>query len=109
MCHRKNPLSAASLALAALCLAGCGRSGRAPVYPVTGQVLLDGSGKPAAGATVIFHPAKGATDSAPRAVGQADDQGTFTLTTYEKGDGAAAGDYVVTVEWRAAKKTPLDP
>jgi hypothetical protein len=33
--------------------------------------------------------------------GRADRDGHFTLTTYEFGDGAPAGEYVVTIIWRA--------
>src|SRR5262245_11743460 len=40
-------------ALIAVACGGCGK-GRAPVYPVTGQVLVKGA--PADGAFVVFHP-----------------------------------------------------
>jgi hypothetical protein len=36
----------------------------------------------------------------------ADEQGRFTLTTFRQGDGAPAGDYVVTVQWFLATPTP---
>lgn len=74
-----------------------------PVFPVTGKVLYEG--KPAPGAVVILHT-PGVTNDASRPRGQADANGEFHLTTYEAGDGAPAGDYVVTVEWRQAGDHP---
>jgi hypothetical protein len=40
--------------------------------------------------------------------GQVEADGTFTLTTYEAGDGAPAGEYQVTVEWWLASGKPGD-
>jgi hypothetical protein len=82
------------LTLALLCSA-CS-SGRKPVQPVRGQVLVDG--RPAAQAQVLFYPADGAKEE-PHPTGQTDDQGYFDLTSYAKGDGAPEGNYVVTVTW----------
>jgi hypothetical protein len=77
---------------------GCGSSssteGRKAVHPVKGQVFV--GGKAAAGAFVLFVPAREAAntpDPRPRATVQED--GTFVLSTY--GDGAPEGDYLVTV------------
>jgi hypothetical protein len=82
------------LALALLCSA-CS-SGRKPVHPVHGQILVDG--QPAANAQVLFHPAEGGKEE-PHPTGQTDDQGYFHLTSYANGDGAPEGSYVVTVTW----------
>ena len=82
------------LVLAAFCSA-CS-SGRKPVQPVRGQILVDG--QPAAQAQVLFHPAAGGKDE-PHPSGHTDDQGYFHLTSYTKGDGAPEGNYVVTVTW----------
>ena len=82
------------LSLAALCSA-CS-SGRKPVHPVRGQIVVDG--KPAAQAQVVLHPAEGDKDE-PHPAGQTDDQGYFTLTSYRNGDGAPEGNYFVTVTW----------
>jgi len=86
-------LAAAALVAAA----GCGQSGppRVPVYPVQGKVEIDG--RPAAGALVILHPKE--NPSAAAALAHVNNDGTFTTTTYETGDGAAEGDFIVTVEW----------
>ena len=82
------------LALALLCSA-CS-SGRKPVNPVRGQILVDG--KPAANAQVLFHPAEGSNEDL-KPTGQTDDQGYFHLTSYTNGDGAPEGSYIVTVTW----------
>ncbi len=59
-------------------------------------------GRPLTGAFVVLHP-KGSTDGkpAPRPHAQAAADGSFTLTSYESNDGAPAGDYTLTVEYRA--------
>jgi len=79
-----------------LLLPACSNTSRQPVYPVRGQVLLEG--RPAAQAVVTFHPA-GAGAELPRPSAKTDDEGRFTLTTYESGDGAPEGKYAVTVTW----------
>lgn len=82
------------LALLAVAASGCGQSGgpaRVKVYKVTGKVTFFGS--PLIGAVVSFSP----TGTQPAAIGRTNDSGTFTLTTYQAGDGAAAGDFKVLV------------
>lgn len=84
-------LPAASQVLAALALVGiigCGPS-KPETHPVTGIVLF--KGKPVEGATVTFSSG----DSS--AVGRTDAQGKYSLTTFERDDGAAAGEYKVRV------------
>jgi hypothetical protein len=78
--------------VAALLGTACG-PGHPTVYPVKGQVLLDG--KPAPQATVTFHPLSG--DRERTASGQTDEQGNFSLTSFASGDGAPEGQYAVTV------------
>jgi hypothetical protein len=97
--HRLRWL-AAPLVLAA---AGCGSSdtpilGRLPVFPVKGEVQFNG--QPPVGASVVLHP-KGITSPNPvRPYGQVGQDGKFTLTSYDAKDGAPAGQYLVTLEWR---------
>jgi hypothetical protein len=62
-------------------------------------------GKPAPGAVVILHSTDDAANAC-RPRGRADTAGEFELTTYQAGDGAPAGTYVVTVEWRQAGDHP---
>ena len=86
-------------------LAGCSaqKPGELTSHPVTGRVTYDG--KPAAGVKVTLIP----TDAPmvpkipqnPHAVTKAD--GTFAITTFADGDGAAEGGYQVVLTW------PVDP
>jgi hypothetical protein len=106
--HWPRRLGPALLAVAALALLIVGCSGRRSVYPVSGQVFVGKDKKPAAGAMVTFHPV--ASDGGPiyKPNGYVDDHGRFTLTTYDSGDGAPAGEYTVTLEWVPAKKSGFD-
>jgi hypothetical protein len=82
--------------LLALSGLSCGRpSPGKPVFPVRGQVLLDG--KPLPGAIVLFHPTGewDPEEGHPRAETGAD--GRFIVSTYGAGDGAPAGDYKVAI------------
>jgi len=87
-------LVAAIVALSAASIHG--RPSRLAVFPAKGRVLFNGRAVP--GATVVFHP-KGSPD-APHPRATVDKQGNFILTTYERGDGAPRGEYLVTVEWQ---------
>lgn len=91
-------------ALLALFAAGCGEGQpkREPVFPVRGEVYVNG--QPAGGAMVSFVPL-GDRDNprARRSQGRAGADGVFQLTTYDKDDGAPEGNYVVTVYWPGAK------
>lgn len=79
------------------CGAGCGPADdRVAVYPVSGQVRLNG--QPLANALVVFHPQNPADTRTPVAQGRTDDSGKFQLTSYETRDGAAAGEFAVTVQ-----------
>lgn len=97
------------LAATAFLAAGCSnKETRKPVFPVHGRVLFDG--KPTPHALVLFHPLGTEDKDAVRPRGQVGPDGTFTLTTYESGDGAPAGDYRVTVElWLSAGKGDEGP
>ena len=87
---------AGGLVMVAGCLiaAGCGAKNASlkGLAPVSGTVTLKGA--PLAGATVTF-AASGAGRSA---AGTTDGSGKFSLTSLEPGDGAAPGDYTVTVK-----------
>jgi hypothetical protein len=73
---------------------GCSGHGSTPVYPVRGQVLLNG--KPLADAIVSFHAQLGAAlDLFPSAHTDAD--GRFALTSHKNGDGAPPGTYSISV------------
>ena len=75
-------------------LSGCGgggATGGVPVYVVTGTVTM--AGAPLGDATVIFSP----QNDQPTATGRTDEDGSFSLTTYTYGDGAAEGSFKVLV------------
>jgi hypothetical protein len=82
-----------ALTLAAA-LTGCGKSDEVLV-PISGRVTVNG--KPATGAAVVFHPVDGANGTHP--VAQVEANGEFHLTTIRSGDGAAPGNYRVTLTW----------
>ncbi|HEY2840409.1 MAG TPA: hypothetical protein VGJ26_14730, partial [Pirellulales bacterium] len=87
-----------AIALAFACV-GCGKSGppRKTVYPVSGQVLVDG--KPAEQAVVYLHPVK-KVENLGRPFGTVKADGSFQIGTYLSNDGAPAGEYAVTVVWQ---------
>jgi hypothetical protein len=78
------------------CAGSDGDGDRLDVFETTGTIKLNG--KAVADAVVTFAP-KG---QHPAAVGRTDADGYYTLTTYDAGDGAAAGDFNVLV----AKQPP---
>ena len=86
--------------------AGCGKAkpgikGKLPLFPVAGKLIMDG--QPMAGATLLFHPTNdfptGSASQRPRAI--VGEDGTFQVSTYANDDGAPAGEYRVTVSWKA--------
>lgn len=79
----------ASLAVA-LPSAGCGRAQPATA-PVIGRVLLDG--KPIAAAAVMFEPLDGGVP----ARGSTGGDGSFTLSTFAREDGALVGRHRVSI------------
>ncbi len=78
-------------------LSGCKGDGFEPPVPVTGKVTL--SGKGVDGAMVTFL-SKAALRSAS---GNTDKDGNFKLTCVNTDDGAAPGEYVVTISKQESK------
>jgi hypothetical protein len=86
-----------------LCLASCAsRYGDHPPYKTSGQILVNG--RPASGARVVFHHVGDWGEKSIVPQGQTDEDGRFTLSMYDLGDGAPAGDYRVVVEWPAYRR-----
>lgn len=85
-----------------VCVGGC-RPAAPEVYEVTGLVQLK-NGTPCDGALVVFHPTEESRVNDPKPVAKCDASGAFSLTTLSEGDGAAAGNYGVTVVWLGEAK-----
>ncbi len=90
-----------AVAMLLICSAGCsGEPAKPKMGKVSGRVVFNG--EPVEGAIVTF-----IAPGAPRfASGVTDAEGTFELTTFEKGDGAVVGDCVVTVAKTEAGSGP---
>src|SRR5689334_20558006 len=90
-----------SIALIALTLVGCGGTGP-ELAKVRGRVEFDGKSLPKfENAAVVFTPPGGRL-----AKGVIETDGTFELSTYQSGDGAAVGNAKVTVTAAVKDKTP---
>lgn len=87
---------------------GCGEAkpARLQVHPVTGTVTF--KNLPASGAVLTLHPKSppGADVPKPRANIRPD--GQFAVSTYDGGDGAPEGEYVLTVRWYKPVKNGAD-
>jgi serine/threonine-protein phosphatase CPPED1 len=68
---------------------------RRPTYPVRGTVLLDGC--PVPSAMVVFYHVGSGKKLTRAGDGLTEADGSFVMSTYTAFDGAAAGEYVVTV------------
>jgi hypothetical protein len=82
-------------AAAMLVLTGCGNGDNFSTAPVTGKVVLNG--EPVTEGSITFSPiSDGKSElSGKPASGTIQSDGTFTLTTYEEGDGAVVGKHRV--------------
>ena len=86
------------LAVVSMLISGCGES-RPDTVPVSGVVKLNG--KPLPNASVNFHPEEGRA-----ANGVTDQDGKFTLTTFETNDGAIVGNHTATVSIVSTEEVP---
>ncbi len=101
------------LALAAAVIMGCeGGPRKKPVFQVHGQLTY--MGQPMANASVTFHSVD-ANDRTTPAHATTDADGHYELHTYRAGDGAPAGECIVTIHWPGtqprsmSKLKSLDP
>jgi hypothetical protein len=80
-----------------LMLAGCGGDGQFKVAATDGRVVCEGQAVPFV--SVFFEPLPGEKTAltGKSAVGYADAEGNFVLTTYSKSDGAVIGKHRVRV------------
>jgi hypothetical protein len=80
-------------------LAACASRKFPTVYPVHGKILVNG--RPATDCQIAFHRTSEGNKAFPATPnGLTGSTGEFELTSYNAGDGAAEGEYVVTIEWR---------
>jgi hypothetical protein len=87
---------------ALLALAGCADESSVVCYPVSGNVLRDG--KAVAEAMIVLHPVSASVELRQKPIAFTDADGRFVVTTFDRGDGAPAGQYQVTVDQRAMKQ-----
>lgn len=83
------------LLLLSACL-GC--SDGITTIPVSGRITLDGGEWPRQG--ILYFACKQPAEGFPRRTGVADfgPDGSFTVTSFDKGDGLVPGEYVVNIE-----------
>ncbi|MEW4486976.1 hypothetical protein AB1L42_02785 [Thalassoglobus sp. JC818] len=102
----RERLSVSLLAVTLVFTVGCGKADwQADTYPAMGTLTING--ETPVGALVELHPKGEATDvrnSLPW--GLVEEDGTFTLSTYEMGDGAPPGEYAVTIKWSPDVNSP---
>jgi hypothetical protein len=81
------------------CAAGCDRQQRPrlPVFPVSGQLRVDG--RAAAGAEVYFQPREPITGLMTTPMAKVDADGNFAPGTYFEHDGLPAGQYDLLITW----------
>jgi len=91
-------VSLVALLLTSVCSCGRQDTSRKPTYPVTGEVYVDGS--PAANLAVRCISVSGLDKENPTfSSAFTDEQGRFSISTYEQADGVPEGEYVLTFEW----------
>jgi hypothetical protein len=97
----------AALSVALLSAAGCGKAPeqRVPVFPVEGAITL--KGQPMPGAMIVLHP-KTPIENVPAPRAEINKEGAVKVSTYNGGDGAPEGEYVVTVQWNKLVKQGSD-
>lgn len=83
--------------LASTSLLGCSNSG--PKVVPAGGTIKTLSGAPCKDAFIVFHPLEKARLHDPKPLANADESGNFTLRTFTMDDGAAPGEYGVTIVW----------
>lgn len=96
-----------SLAFLACSTIGCAEAKpeRTPVFPVKGTITF--KGQPIPGALIALHP-KSPVEGTPQPRANVTKEGALEVSTYDGGDGAPEGDYVLTVKWYKPIKSGQD-
>lgn len=90
---QNKPWRYASLGALLVLLVGCGKAdSHDPTARVSGRVTYAGRAVPEG--RVLFYPA----DGRRMAMGALDSSGSYTLTTFDPGDGAFLGQHTVVIE-----------
>ena len=100
MCKWNNLTAWVILCVALMSVAGCWKKQqggpRVDTFPIIGTVLVDG--EPAATLQVQCHPSGDV--GVPTSIAcLTDKDGKFSISSYERGDGAPEGEYKVTFFW----------
>jgi hypothetical protein len=95
----RSAASLLGLAFIAIVTMGCAEAkpARAPVFPAKGTLTL--KNQPAHGAIISFHPKTPLPAGVPSPKANVGKDGSFSITTYDSGDGAPEGEYVATIIW----------
>jgi len=88
--------------LLTLACAGCG-SKYPPTAPVKGKITLNG--KPVTTGRVSFHPTTGERP----ALSNIQPDGSYSLTTFQRGDGALLGHHKVSIKSTRVENSPAPP
>lgn len=100
-----DALRAVLCALLGVTLTSCNREPkRPPLHAVSGTVTFQKG--PAPGAVVVFRPITPGLLKNTLPHGEVGPDGTFRIGTYELGDGAPEGEYVITISWPEVKPEP---
>ncbi|MBN1911753.1 MAG: carboxypeptidase regulatory-like domain-containing protein [Pirellulales bacterium] len=98
-----------TIILSCLLVGGCGDGkDRLKTYPTQGIATFQG--KSMQGAIISLNPIEGeakAKDQLPRGI--VGEDGTYTVGTYQDGDGAPVGRYKVTIQWCEAPDPATGP
>lgn len=96
---RRFDVGLLGVAMLSLTLAGCAEAkpDRAAVFPAKGTITL--KGEPTHGAILALHPKTPLPAGVPSPRANVGKDGSFAVSTYDSGDGAPEGEYVVTVTW----------
>ena len=81
-------------------VSGCSKPAddRIKTYPITGEIVVDG--KPAASLPITLHRVNGIDPQHPTvSSAMTDENGKFSVSTYEANDGAPVGEYILTFSW----------
>ncbi|BBO34378.1 hypothetical protein [Lacipirellula parvula] len=105
---RRHGVGLLGVAIALMAMAGCGEAKpqRTAVFPAKGTITL--KGEPAHGAIIALHPKSPLPAGVPAPRANVDKDGSFAVSTYDSGDGAPEGEYVLTVVWNKLIKNGGD-